>query len=156
MQYYAKIKKQRDGKFLVVFPDLDGCFTEGDSLTEAKVHASEALNLWLSSSCETGDAYPIPKPCRKNGANYHAIDVDPLLVPAILLKQTRMKMRLSQSSLAKELGVSVTEYANCERPVKTILPRGNLHRGALKAKGARHRKGGIAVRVSVVKKAVGN
>ncbi len=156
MQYYAKIKKQKDGKFLVVFPELDGCFTEGDSLTEAKVQASEALNLWLSSSCETGDAYPIPRPRRKSSADYFPIDVDPLLVPAILLKQTRMKMRLSQSSLAKELGVSVAEYASCERPVKTILPRGNLHRGALKAQGSLHKKGGIAVRVSVVKKAVGS
>ena len=48
MQYYAKIKKQKDTKYLVVFPDLDGCFTEGDSLAEAKIHAAEALNLWLS------------------------------------------------------------------------------------------------------------
>ena len=153
MQYYARIKKQKDGKFLVVFPDLDGCFTEGESLAEAKAHALEALNLWLSSSCETGDAYPIPKPRRKNGADYYPIGVDPLLVPAILLKQIRMKMRLSQSKLAKELGVSVAEYASCERPVKTVLPRGTLHRGTLKAQGKLHKRGGIAVRVSVVKKA---
>lgn len=152
MQYYARIKKQKDGNFLVVFPDLDGCFTEGENLAEAKANASEALNLWLSSSCETGDAYPIPRPRRKKGAAYFPIDVDPLFIPAILLKQTRMKMRLSQSRLAKELGVSVSEYASCERPVKTILPRGSLHRGRLKAKGALRKKGGIAVRVSVVKK----
>ena len=123
MQYYARIKKQEDGKFLVEFPGLDGCFTEGDNLAEAKANASEVLNLWLSASCEAGDAYPIPKPKRKRrGKDYFPIEVEPLLIPAILLKQTRMNMSLTRSGMARKLGLSTEDYTEHEIPI--TLPRG--------------------------------
>ena len=150
MQYYARIKKQKDGKFLVVFPDLKGCLTEGETLAEAKANAAEALNLWLDPSHEEDSAYPIPKPRRRTSKDYFPIDVDPLLIPALALKQTRLKMGWPRSRMAKELGISVLDYASCERPVGMILPRGN--RQQLKAKGVRSKKGVIAVRVTAVKK----
>ena len=33
MRYYAKITKQPEGHFDVEFPELEGCFSQGESLT---------------------------------------------------------------------------------------------------------------------------
>ena len=59
MKYCAKIKKESDGKYLVTYPRLKTCFTEGNSLTHAKAMAKEALEGWLLSHIDIGK--PIPK-----------------------------------------------------------------------------------------------
>jgi predicted RNase H-like HicB family nuclease len=42
----------------VVFPDLPGCFSAGDTLDEAIANAPEALALWIESAHEVGMAIP--------------------------------------------------------------------------------------------------
>ena len=44
--YYARITKQRGGGYLVEFPDLSGCLTEGKDLKTALANAREALSGW--------------------------------------------------------------------------------------------------------------
>ena len=46
MRYFAKITKQSEGGYLVVFPELSGCVTEGETLKEAQANAQELLNGW--------------------------------------------------------------------------------------------------------------
>jgi predicted RNase H-like HicB family nuclease len=43
------------GGYSVSAPDLDGCFSQGDTLEEACVYIKEAIGLWLE-----GEEYPIP------------------------------------------------------------------------------------------------
>ncbi|OUI80297.1 type II toxin-antitoxin system HicB family antitoxin [Acetobacter orientalis] len=38
----------------VVFPDLPGCFSAGDTLDEAITNASEAAALWIESTLDEG------------------------------------------------------------------------------------------------------
>ena len=42
MNYTARIYKDGDA-YSVEFPDLDGCFTQGDTLEEALTNAKEAM-----------------------------------------------------------------------------------------------------------------
>jgi predicted RNase H-like HicB family nuclease len=44
--YTAIFSEETDG-FSVCFPDLEGCFTEGDTLEEAYLMAEDALGLYL-------------------------------------------------------------------------------------------------------------
>ena len=44
----------------VVFPDLPGCFSAGDTFEEALDNAKEAAELWLEEQIDSGE--PIPKP----------------------------------------------------------------------------------------------
>jgi len=44
--YPAIFEKNEDG-FLVTFPDLQGCITDGDDIYQAYEHAQEALGLYL-------------------------------------------------------------------------------------------------------------
>ena len=46
--------------FGVVFPDLPGCFSAGDTLDEALDAAKEAAAAWLDAALDTGTAIPEP------------------------------------------------------------------------------------------------
>jgi predicted RNase H-like HicB family nuclease len=50
VEYYARITSQAEGGFLVQFPDLPGCLTEGDTIDEALANAAEALSGWLPNA----------------------------------------------------------------------------------------------------------
>jgi predicted RNase H-like HicB family nuclease len=44
----------------VVFPDLPGCFSAGDTLDEAMTNAEEAAALWIDTALDAGEAIPRP------------------------------------------------------------------------------------------------
>ena len=63
MKYPAIIKKQKDGKYSVSFPDFNGgkfglCVSCGDTLEEAKKNAEEALSLHVEGLLEDGGKLP--------------------------------------------------------------------------------------------------
>ena len=49
-----------EGGYLVTFPDLPGCITEGDDVSQALAMATDAMELFLFNA-EEGDG-PIPTP----------------------------------------------------------------------------------------------
>ena len=86
--YYARITKQRGG-YLVEFPDLRGCLTEGKTIREALDHGREALSGWLFVAISKGDEIPPGRIRRARG--YHLIvpDVDIAIPLAILSARKR-------------------------------------------------------------------
>ena len=117
MKYFACISKQKTGEYLVDFPELAGCFTEGKTLEEAKKNASEALNGWLASNCDM--KLDIPDPKVKRGRNFYPIEVDLQINLAIMLRKKRKMKHLSQTQVAKKLGITQQAYAKLEVPTKT-------------------------------------
>lgn len=58
---YPAIFTPYDGSgFTVVFPDVVGCITEGDTMQEAMAMAEDALSLVLSYRLEQGEPLPAP------------------------------------------------------------------------------------------------
>ncbi len=57
--YTAVLIPAEEGGYNVEFPDLPGCFTCGDSLTEALEMAKDAAEMLLASYEDDGD--PIPE-----------------------------------------------------------------------------------------------
>lgn len=53
---------EKDKIYFVNFPDVDGCFTDGASLTEAMENAADVLNLMLWSMEQQKQAIPEPTP----------------------------------------------------------------------------------------------
>lgn len=49
-RFYPAIFRQEPDGYSVSFPDLDGCFTEGDTLDEAYAMAIDAIGLYLQMS----------------------------------------------------------------------------------------------------------
>lgn len=62
--YPAVFEKDGDS-YAVSFPDLEGCFTCGDDMSDALAMAEDALNLWLWEAEESGDAIPEPTPLKE-------------------------------------------------------------------------------------------
>ncbi len=61
MRYPVLIEEGTEATaFGVVFPDLPGCFSAGDTLDEALEAAKEAAAAWIDAALDTGQAVPEP------------------------------------------------------------------------------------------------
>lgn len=60
LSYPAVFHPEKVGGYSVDFPDLLGCVTEGDILSEAVDMAEDALGIYLYSLKEDGESYPEP------------------------------------------------------------------------------------------------
>jgi predicted RNase H-like HicB family nuclease len=61
MRYIAFIHKEESSVFGVSFPDFPGCISAGDSLDEALINASEALQGHVQMMEADGDSVPAPR-----------------------------------------------------------------------------------------------
>lgn len=118
LAYPAKIRHlSEDKSYLVEFPDLPGCLTEGDTLEEAKQNAKEALTGYLSSIFERN--LKIPDPSALKGKNIYHIEPEPEVVVPVLLRKLRETRKLTQGDIAKVLGISYQAYQRLEKPGKS-------------------------------------
>ena len=58
--YPFTVHADREGGYVVVFPDLPGCMTQVDTLGEIGPMADEARQLWIESEYERGNSIPEP------------------------------------------------------------------------------------------------
>ena len=152
MKYYAKIMRDAEGCYLVTFPDLDGCCTWGTTLREARRNAGEALNVWLSGHCKLDDSYgTIPRPRVRTGRDYYAVEVDPLAVQAITLRQARMAVKLSRPQMARKLGLRVESYAQLELPLKVRVPRTSAQAETITTRASIPKKGAVTLHIALKK-----
>ena len=115
--YPAKISySKEDKKYMVEFPDLAGCLTEGSTVKEALANAKEALTGYLSSIFERG--YSIPKPSMVKSRKTYLIEPEPEVATPIMLRQIRDEKNLNQTEAAKRLGISYQAYQRLENPSK--------------------------------------
>jgi len=54
--YMASVETEEEGGYSVSFPDLEGCFTQGDTFEDAVRYAADAAAQWL----EAHGSYPEP------------------------------------------------------------------------------------------------
>ncbi len=114
IRYYARVKRQTEGGFLVEFPDLPGCLTEGETLDEALVNAREALSGWLYVSLkDNGDAPPARQ---RGGRSYYAVAPDLDVMIPLLVLWARKNRGLTQQDMAAALGVTQQAYRKLEIP----------------------------------------
>lgn len=105
LSYPAKIKYIAEDKaYLVEFPGLPGCLTEGGTLEEAKHNAKEALTGYLVSIFERNIKIPMPSDLKGKGV--YQIEPEPEVAVPIVLRRLRETKKLTQSDIAKVLGIS--------------------------------------------------
>jgi antitoxin HicB len=64
-QFYSIIEKVEDGVFTVSFPDIENCFTDGESLVDAVGMAEDALGALLSVMEDNGEPIPAPSKAKE-------------------------------------------------------------------------------------------
>ena len=68
--YFAIVLKDPDSAFGIVFPDVPGCFSAGDTFEEAVANAAEALRLHRDVASETEKSFAEPR-------NFEELMADP-------------------------------------------------------------------------------
>ena len=58
--YFAFVHKDEDSAYGIVFPDVPGCFSAGDTFEQAVRNAAEALRLHVETLRDLGR--PVPQP----------------------------------------------------------------------------------------------
>jgi antitoxin HicB len=56
------------GGYLIEFPDLPGCISDGATIEEAIANGADALRAWIATAEEFGD--PVPLPFRQADETY--------------------------------------------------------------------------------------
>jgi predicted RNase H-like HicB family nuclease len=59
--YFAIVHKDEDSAVGVVFPDLPGCFSAGDTYDKAIANAHQALRLYAEAELSAGRQLPKPR-----------------------------------------------------------------------------------------------
>jgi antitoxin HicB len=115
--YYARVTKQRGRGFLVEFPDIPGCLTEGDTLRHALENAREALSGWLFVAIKHGDEIPASRV--RPGPRFHRVAPDPDVTIPLAILSARKRRGLTQQHVAAALGISQQAYRKLEMPGKS-------------------------------------
>ena len=115
MQYTARITKEGK-RTLVDFPDCPGCQTFAEPRENVLELAREALDGWLETHLEDGEAPPRPaaKRRRASDATYLPVRIDPTLAIRLEIRWARQDENLSQGELAKRMGVSRQQISSLE------------------------------------------
>lgn len=111
MNYTAKLTKEKDGGYSVSFPDIDGCFTQGDTLEEALKEAREAMELTLEYVFD-GKPLPVSKTKANERKGLYRIEVDPVLAVALQVAVARGKV--PQATIARKMGMTKQAYQRLE------------------------------------------
>ena len=101
---------QNDNRYLVSFPDLAEAITEGETLEEALLNATDVLTLTLEGRME--EHIKIPPPSQQ--ANAHLISPSARVQAALLIRLVKNKHTIAE--LARALETSWTSVARLEDP----------------------------------------
>lgn len=116
IKYQAKIFKDGD-TYSVVFPDLPGCFSMGETLEEAKTMAKDSLTLYLEEA--RSPKWEMPKAKKRKSKGYYWITPDVSVALPLMLRQARKDAGYTQAKLAKELGITTQQLQKLETPGKS-------------------------------------
>jgi predicted RNase H-like HicB family nuclease len=90
MRYPIVIHKNLDSSYGVTAPDLPGCFSAGDTLEEAMLNATEAIECHIQGLLIDGEEIPRPQSMEVHRPNsqdciWSIIKIDQLLKPSTIL-----------------------------------------------------------------------
>ena len=114
MYYHFNIHKEADG-YWGECTELEGCVTQGDTLEELQKNMGEALNLYLDEPDNSDITFPMPNK-EVRGRNIVEVPVLPKIAFALMMRMLRKQRGLTQSEIAKLLGMNnIYSYQRLER-----------------------------------------
>lgn len=93
---YPAIFSQEEQGYSVSFPDLDGCFTEGDTLEEAFAMAKEAMGLWLDGEEQSPTPTPVDTITLANRQIVMLVEVDAIYMAQFKNKSVKKTLSIPE------------------------------------------------------------
>ena len=56
----APLSEEDGGGYMITFPDLPGCMSDGDTIEEAIVNGRDAFDSWVAAQVDMGRQIPAP------------------------------------------------------------------------------------------------
>lgn len=120
LEYPFRVIADPDGGYVIVFPDLPGCLTQIDDLSELPEMVNEVRQLWLETEYELGAEMPLPSYPEEHSGKFN------VRLPRSLHR------RLAES--AEREGISLNQYvvgllsegdalARVERRIDALAPQ---------------------------------
>ena len=100
-----QLSEEEGGGYLISFPDLPGCISDGDTIEEAIKSGMDAMNSWLETAKEFNDPIPGPGSTQASGRFVQRIPKSLHVRLATRAKQEGVSMNaLVTSIIAESLG----------------------------------------------------
>ena len=113
LSYPAHFEPAEEGGFVVTFPDIPEAITQGESVEDALLHASDALETALDFYFEAGRTIPAPsKPKR----GQFMIELPASVSAKILLLNEMNAQKVRPAELARRLKVTPQEVTRLINP----------------------------------------
>jgi len=110
--YFMLVHDGGDGKggLWCEFPDLPGCMTDGDDLEDLLKNAADALESWLESVRDHGEALPVPSGAEALKAKAEACEDPVLFVAPVTGYLPDVPARINVTSTAAKID-EITAFA---------------------------------------------
>ena len=91
------------GGFVVTFPDVAGCVTQGDTLADAESMAEDALKVMLNYMMSQGEDIPAPK--HRRGRHVRQVPLPPMQSAKVELYCALRAAGIRKAELARRMGI---------------------------------------------------
>jgi predicted RNase H-like HicB family nuclease len=130
LRYYPACIERAGDAYSVVFPDLPGCVSAGDTVQDAAVNAAEALAMHIEGMAEDRQDPPAPTPVDAPLPHWLVADGEPAFVARILVP-VEMPGRAVRANITMDEGLL--------RRVDAAAAAGGFTRSGFLAQAARER-----------------
>lgn len=103
MKYHFKITKEKIG-YSARCIELEGCFTEGDTMEELRQNMEEALNMYVEEPEDSKELAMLPKDSIRCSKHVIEVSLDPQIAFSFMVRYCRIKHGLTQQQAAKKMG----------------------------------------------------
>jgi predicted RNase H-like HicB family nuclease len=94
----SPLSSEEGGGFLISFPDLPGCISDGETIEEAIHNGRDAFLAWISAQADMGRVIPRP--------SYRVPEAEPPM-SGKFVQRVPKSLHAKLSALAKQEGVSL-------------------------------------------------
>lgn len=117
----ARVKKDKAGFFLAIFPDFPEAATDGESIEEALFNAADALEEAIAGRINRGESIPQPSPVKNR---QYKVPVHAQIAVKAALYMAVKDSGIKNTELAKRLGADEKEVRRLLDPHhRSKLPR---------------------------------
>lgn len=108
--YPAIFYPENDGRYSVIFPDLNDLATYGSDFVDAFDMAQEACAMYLFESLRDGESFPVPTPINKI-----FVEEDDAIINMVLVDLQSYARLHSDKSVKKTLSIPAWLSTACDR-----------------------------------------
>jgi predicted RNase H-like HicB family nuclease len=119
---YQGVIHGAEGNYGILFPDLPGCVSAGDTMSEVKHMGAEALAFHLQGMIDDGEVVPEPQEWtlaevdawlrrgEDEEVNFHLVRIEPISVDPTVRDHVRVDVPRSLAEEVAELNLSVGTF----------------------------------------------